>query len=54
MIDDRSGDTPDRDGTQKPVEEDGKVAGNDVRRAEAPPRGTGGAIDVDAARDRSS
>jgi hypothetical protein len=54
MSDDRSGDAPDRDDTQKPVEEDENVAGNDVKRDEAPPRATGAAIDVDVAHDRSS
>jgi hypothetical protein len=54
MTDDRDGDTPNRNGTQKPVEEDEAVAGNDVARDEAPPQGTGEAIDVDAAHDRSS
>ena len=54
MTDDRSGDAPDRNGTQKPVKEDEALPGNDVARDEVPPKGTGEAIDVDAARDRSS
>jgi hypothetical protein len=54
MTDDRGGDAPTRNGTQKPVQEDDAVPGNDVARDEAPPQGTGEAIDVDAAHDRSS
>ena len=54
MSDDRGGKAADQTDPAAPGEADDAAAGNDVAAGGTVPQGTGGAIDVDAAHDRSS